>query len=225
MKRIRRLFKPEGKPSTAFLRLLIAFLLLAGCSPATPAPSQSSEPTPAGTLSTTPSASPTVPPESYSGSHVAASLSYIQAEAEWVLTAQTVEMIIYPEDDTVIREISKGTLLTVLAAAASEKQEWLLVRMRDLRSPSNIIGWVEKGKTLVYDDSLKEQLVSPVLLPAGTEVYPSSDDGKIMWASAQTQGADAFGMVIRREDNYLLLALTGGAEVWAAADTVQAGNP
>lgn len=166
-----------------------------------------------------------MPPESYGSNRAAANLSYLQAEAERVLTEQTVEMIIYPEDDTVIREIPEGTLLTVLAAAASEKREWLLVRMRDLRSPSNIIGWVEKGKTLAYDDSMKDQLASPVLLPAGTVVYPSSDDGKILWDSAQTQNTDAFGTVLRREDDYLLLALTGGEEVWAASDTVQAGNP
>ncbi len=218
---LHRFFRLKRNQSAAFLWLLLAFLLLAGCSPAAPAPSQSSEPAPAGTSPTT----PTVPPEAYGGNRAAANLSYLQAEAERVLTAQTVEMIIYPEDETVIREIPEGTLLTVLAAAASEKQEWLLVRMRDLRSPSNIIGWVEKGKTLVYNDSMKDQLASPVLLLAGTAVYPSSDDGKILWDSAQTQNADAFGTVLHRENDYLLLALTGGEEVWAAADTVQAGNP
>lgn len=218
MEYLHRFFRLKRNQSAAFLWLLLAFLLLAGCSPAAPAPSQSSEPTPAGTL-------PTMPPESYGSNRAAANLSYLQAEAERVLTEQTVEMIIYPEDDTVIREIPEGTLLTVLAAAASEKQEWLLVRMRDLRSPSNIIGWVEQGKTLAYDDSMKDQLASPVLLPAGTVVYPSSDDGKILWDSAQTQNTDAFGTVLRREDDYLLLALTGGEEVWAASDTVQAGNP
>jgi hypothetical protein len=215
---LHRFFRLKRNQSAAFLWLLLAFLLLAGCSSAAPAPSQSSEPTPAGTL-------PTMPPESYGSNRAAANLSYLQAEAERVLTEQTVEMIIYPEDDTVIREIPEGTLLTVLAAAASEKQEWLLVRIRDLRSPSNIIGWVEQGKTLAYDDSMKDQLASPVLLPAGTVVYPSSDDGKILWDSAQTQNTDAFGTVLRREDDYLLLALTGGEEVWAASDTVQAGNP
>ena len=218
MEYLHRFFRLKRNQSAAFLWLLLAFLLLAGCSPAAPAPSQSSEPTPAGTL-------PTMPPESYGSNRAAANLSYLQAEAERVLTEQTVEMIIYPEDDTVIREIPEGTLLTVLAAAASEKQEWLLVRMRDLRSPSNIIGWVEQGKTLAYDDSMKDQLASPVLLPAGTVVYPSSDDGKILWDSAQTQNTDAFGTVLRREEDYLLLALTGGEEVWAASDTVQAGNP
>ena len=153
------------------------------------------------------------------------SLSYLQSEEEWVLTAESATMVIYPENDTVIREIPEGTLLTVLAAAASENQEWLLVRMRDLRSPSNIIGWIEKGEVLGYDDSLKGRLVSPVLIPAGTTIYPSFGDDKILWDNAETQDADAFGTVLRRVDGYVLLALTGGAEVWAAADAVQASYP
>ena len=205
MKRKYRLFKRKGMPSAALLSLLLAFLLLAGCSPSVPAPSQS--------------------PEPFSESHPAASLSYLQVEAEQVLTAESAAMLIYPEDDTLIREIPEGTLLTVLAAAASEKQEWLLIRMRDLRSPSNLIGWIEKGKTLAYDDSLMGKLVSPVLLPAGTAIHPVSSDGGILWDREETQGADTYGSVLRREDGYLLLALTGGAEVWAAADAVMAGNP
>lgn len=153
------------------------------------------------------------------------SLSYLQSEEEWVLTAESATMVIYPENDTVIREIPEGTLLTVLAAAASENQEWLLIRMRDLRSPSNLIGWVKKGKTLAYDESLKEQLVSPILIPGGTTVYPNSNDGKILRDNAETQGADTYGSVLRREDGYLLLVLTSGTEVWAAEDTIQAGYP
>ena len=134
MKRKYRLFKRKGTSSAALLSLLLAFLLLAGCSPSVPAPSQS--------------------PEPFSESHPAASLSYLQVEAEQVLTAESAAMVIYPEEGTVIREIPEGTLLTVLAAAASENQEWLLIRMRDLRSPSNLIGWVKKGKTLAYDESI-----------------------------------------------------------------------
>ena len=205
MKRKYRLFKRKGTSSAALLSLLLAFLLLAGCSPSVPAPSQS--------------------PEPFSESHPAASLSYLQVEAEQVLTAESADMVIYPEEGTVIREIPEGTLLTVLAAAASENQEWLLIRMRDLRSPSNLIGWVKKGKTLAYDESLKEQLVSPILIPGGTTVYPNSNDGKILRDNAETQGADTYGSVLRREDGYLLLVLTSGTEVWAAEDAVQAGNP
>ena len=205
MKRKYRLFKRKGTSSAALLSLLLAFLLLAGCSPSVPAPSQS--------------------PEPFSESHPAASLSYLQVEAEQVLTAESAAMVIYPEEGTVIREIPEGTLLTVLAAAASENQEWLLIRMRDLRSPSNLIGWVKKGKTLAYDDSLKEQLVSPILIPGGTTVYPNSNDGKILRDNAEAQGADTYGSVLRREDGYLLLVLTSGTEVWAAEDAVQAGNP
>jgi hypothetical protein len=205
MKRKYRLFKRKGTSSAALLSLLLAFLLLAGCSPSVPAPSQS--------------------PEPFSESHPAASLSYLQVEAEQVLTAESAAMVIYPEEGTVIREIPEGTLLTVLAAAASENQEWLLIRMRDLRSPSNLIGWVKKGKTLAYDESLKEQLVSPILIPGGTTVYPNSNDGKILRDNAETQGADTYGSVLRREDGYLLLVLTSGTEVWAAEDAVQAGNP
>ena len=205
MKRKYRLFKRKGTSSAALLSLLLAFLLLAGCSPSVPAPSQS--------------------PEPFSESHPAASLSYLQVEAEQVLTAESADMVIYPEEGTVIREIPEGTLLTVLAAAASENQEWLLIRMRDLRSPSNLIGWVKKGKTLAYDESLKEQLVSPILIPGGTTVYPNSNDGKILRDNAETQGADTYGSVLRREDGYLLLVLTSGTEVWAAEDTIQAGYP
>ena len=205
MKRKYRLFKRKGTSSAALLSLLLAFLLLAGCSPSVPAPSQS--------------------PEPFSESHPAASLSYLQVEAEQVLTAESAAMVIYPEEGTVIREIPEGTLLTVLAAAASENQEWLLIRMRDLRSPSNLIGWVKKGKTLAYDESLKEQLVSPILIPGGTTVYPNSNDGKILRDNAETQGADTYGSVLRSEDGYLLLVLTSGMEVWAAEDAVQAGNP
>ena len=205
MKRKYRLFKRKGTSSAALLSLLLAFLLLAGCSPSVPAPSQS--------------------PEPFSESHPAASLSYLQVEAEQVLTAESAAMVIYPEEGTVIREIPEGTLLTVLAAAASENQEWLLIRMRDLRSPSNLIGWVKKGKTLAYDESLKEQLVSPILIPGGTTVYPNTNDGKILRDNAETQGADTYGSVLRREDGYLLLVLTSGTEVWAAEDAVQAGNP
>ena len=205
MKRKYRLFKRKGTSSAALLSLLLAFLLLAGCSPSVPAPSQS--------------------PEPFSESHPAASLSYLQVEAEQVLTAESAAMIIYPEESTVIREIPEGTLLTVLAAAASENQEWLLIRMRDLRSPSNLIGWVKKGKTLAYDESLKEQLVSPILIPGGTTVYPNSSDGKILRDNAETQGADTYGSVLRREDGYLLLVLTSGTEVWASEDTIQAGYP
>lgn len=205
MKRKYRLFKRKGTSSAALLSLLLAFLLLAGCSPSVPAPSQS--------------------PEPFSESHPVASLSYLQVEAEQVLTAESAAMVIYPEEGTVIREIPEGTLLTVLAAAASENQEWLLIRMRDLRSPSNLIGWVKKGKTLAYDESLKEQLVSPILIPGGTTVYPNSNDGKILRDNAETQGADTYGSVLRREDGYLLLVLTSGTEVWAAEDAVQAGNP
>jgi hypothetical protein len=205
MKRKYRLFKRKGTSSAALLSLLLAFLLLAGCSPSVPAPSQS--------------------PEPFSESHPAASLSYLQVEAEQVLTAESAAMVIYPEEGTVIREIPEGTLLTVLAAAASENQEWLLIRMRDLRSPSNLIGWVKKGKTLAYDESLKEQLVSPILIPGGTTVYPNSNDGKILRDNAETQGADTYGSVLRSEDGYLLLVLTSGTEVWAAEDAVQAGNP
>lgn len=205
MKRKYRLFKRKGTSSAALLSLLLAFLLLAGCSPSVPAPSQS--------------------PEPFSESHPAASLSYLQVEAEQVLTAESAAMVIYPEEGTVIREIPEGTLLTVLAAAASENQEWLLIRMRDLRSPSNLIGWVKKGKTLAYDESLKEQLVSPILIPGGTTVYPNSNDGKILRDNAETQGADTYGSVLRREDGYLLLVLTSGTEVWAAEDTIQAGYP
>ena len=205
MKRKYRLFKRKGTSSAALLSLLLAFLLLAGCSPSVPAPSQS--------------------PEPFSESHPAASLSYLQVEAEQVLTAESAAMVIYPEEGTVIREIPEGTLLTVLAAAASETQEWLLIRMRDLRSPSNLIGWVKKGKTLAYDESLKEQLVSPILIPGGTTVYPNSNDGKILRDNAETQGADTYGSVLRREDGYLLLVLTSGTEVWAAEDTIQAGYP
>lgn len=205
MKRKYRLFKRKGTSSAALLSLLLAFLLLAGCSPSVPAPSQS--------------------PEPFSESHPAASLSYLQVEAEQVLTAESAAMVIYPEEGTVIREIPEGTLLTVLAAAASENQEWLLIRMRDLRSPSNLIGWVKKGKTLAYDESLKEQLVSPILIPGGTTVYPNSNDGKILRDNAETQGADTYGSVLRREDGYLLLVLTSGTEVWASEDTIQAGYP
>lgn len=205
MKRKYRLFKRKGTSSAALLSLLLAFLLLAGCSPSVPAPSQS--------------------PEPFSESHPAASLSYLQVEAEQVLTAESAAMVIYPEEGAVIREIPEGTLLTVLAAAASENQEWLLIRMRDLRSPSNLIGWVKKGKTLAYDESLKEQLVSPILIPGGTTVYPNSNDGKILRDNAETQGADTYGSVLRSEDGYLLLVLTSGTEVWAAEDAVQAGNP
>lgn len=205
MKRKYRLFKRNGTSSAALLSLLLAFLLLAGCSPSVPAPSQS--------------------PEPFSESHPAASLSYLQVEAEQVLTAESAAMVIYPEEGTVIREIPEGTLLTVLAAAASENQEWLLIRMRDLRSPSNLIGWVKKGKTLAYDESLKEQLVSPILIPGGTTVYPNSSDGKILRDNAETQGADTYGSVLRSKDGYLLLVLTSGTEVWAAEDAVQAGNP
>ena len=205
MKRKYRLFKRKGTSSAALLSLLLAFLLLAGCSPSVPAPSQS--------------------PEPFSESHPAASLSYLQVEAEQVLTAESAAMVIYPEEGTVIREIPEGTLLTVLAAAASENQEWLLIRMRDLRSPSNLIGWVKKGKTLAYDESLKEQLVSPILIPGGTTVYPNSNDGKILRDNAETQGADTYGSVLRREDGYLLLVLTSGTELWAAEDTIQAGYP
>ena len=225
MNRKYRLFKHKGMPSATLLSLLLAFLLLAGCSPSTPAPTNSSEPTPAGTTTPTPSALPNVPPDSYGGSRPVASLSYVQAEAERVLTAESAAMVIYPEDGTVIREIPEGTLLTVLAEATSEKRDWLLIRMQDLRSPSDLIGWIEKGKALAYDDSMMGKLVSPVLLPAGTEIHPASSDGGILWDSVETQGADTYGSVLRSENGWLLLALSGGAEVWAAEDAVQAGYP
>ncbi len=225
MKRKHRLFKHKGMPSAPLLSLLLAFLLLASCSPSTPAPTKSSESTPAGTTTPTPSALPNVPPDSYGESRPVASLSYVQAEAERVLTSESTAMVIYPEDGTVIREIPEGTLLTVLAEATSEKRDWLLIRMRDLRSPSDLIGWIEKGKALAYDDSLMGKLVSPVLLPAGTAIHLASSDGGILWDSVETQGADAYGSVLRSADGWLLLALSGGAEVWAAEDAVQAGYP
>ncbi len=225
MKRKHRLFKHKGMSSATLLSLLLAFLLLAGCSPSAPVPTKSLEPTPAGTATPTPFASPNVTPDFYGGSRPVASLSYVQAEAERVLTAESAAMVIYPEDGTVIREIPEGTLLAVLAEATSEKRDWLLIRMRDLRSPSDLIGWIEKGKALAYDDSLMGKLVSPVLLPAGTAIHPVSSDGGILWDSVETQGVDAYGSVLNREDGWLLLALSGGAEVWAAEDAVQVGYP
>ena len=155
----------------------------------------------------------------------AASLSYIQAGSERVLTEGPTSMVIYPEEPTLIREIPAGTLLTVLAEAASEKQEWLLVRMRDISSPSNLIGWVKNEEVQAYDDSLKDRLVSPILVPAGTVVYPCSDDGDILLDKAETQYADAYGIVLRRADDKVLLSLTGGVELWAEAEDVQPGNP
>ena len=63
MKRKHRLFKHKGMPSAALVSLLLAFLLLAGCSPSAPALTQSPEPALEETPTPAPAASPTVPPE------------------------------------------------------------------------------------------------------------------------------------------------------------------
>ena len=153
------------------------------------------------------------------------SLSYLQPEEDRVLTVESTAMAIYPENTMMIREIPEGTMLSVLAEAASSGQKWLLVRIRDFHSPSNIIGWVEKQATTAYDDSLLSRLVSPVLIPAGTTIYSRSNDGGILWDSTEIQEADTYGSVLLREDGWLLLGLTGGQEVWVQEDSVQAGTP
>ena len=63
MKRKHCLFKHKGMPSAALVSLLLAFLLLVGCSPSAPAPTQNPEPASAETPTPAPATSPTVPSE------------------------------------------------------------------------------------------------------------------------------------------------------------------
>lgn len=151
------------------------------------------------------------------------SLAYSVPQTEFVLVEEPINMMIYPETEMLVRSIPKGELLEVLAEAFAGDTEWLLVQMRDLKSPSDLIGWVEKGKTRLYDDSMSRMVISPILLPAGTKVYPNYE-GHLQTNNEQVQYASAYGRAVKREGDFILLEI-GGELVWAEENTVVIGRP
>ncbi len=152
-------------------------------------------------------------------------LNYTQSGTDYVLTTEPADMLIYPFNDAVIRTIQSGTLLAVLAKASANETSWLLVRMRDLKAPNDLIGWIKSDYAVPYTEELKEQIISPVLLPSGTVVYANSPDGEIQTDDGQTQSSDTYGAVLERKDKWLLIAVTGGAEFWVSEDSIREGKP
>lgn len=146
----------------------------------------------------------------------------LPAEDYSVLTAVSTSLCNAPGGAKLI-DIPVGTLLTVLSADDADGETWLYTEVFDYKLPGFIGGWVQEHSTLPYDDSMAEQVTGPIFVPGGTMVY-GTKDGSRDPDSVGVLTPNSFGAVLRREDGWLLLALSGGAELWVSESDVVVGR-
>ena len=146
----------------------------------------------------------------------------LPAEDYSVLTAVSTSLRNAPGGAKLI-DIPVGTLLTVLSADDADGETWLYTEVFDYKLPGFISGWVQEQSTLPYDDGMAEQVTGPIFVPAGVAVY-GTKDGSRDPDSVGVLTPNSFGVVLRREDGWLLLALSGGAEFWVSESDVVVGK-
>lgn len=143
------------------------------------------------------------------------SMNYVDVNAKQRLLKHDADLLLWPRAQAVVlQQVSKGTLLQVVLAAAVDGDEiWLFVKVPSYSSPANSIGWVREQDTevLTSDNARSSR---NVYVKAGTPVYNVGRFDEIQASEQESLEVDVLAWIDEQRDGMARVTAPGGLGFW-----------